>query len=88
MFASAGNPFFKDLCIDLMSIVHVFVSYGTDPCSVVILQQKKTKFMVLDTNLLGDIDPSFSPSESDTFNQCWLIICWRVSNKFLLCNYY
>ena len=80
MFASASNPFFKDLCIDLISIIIMFMGYGTNPCSIVILQQKKTKFMVLDANLLGNVEPSVSPSESDTFNQGWLIICWRVRN--------
>ena len=42
-------------------------------CSVVILQQKETKFMVLDTNLPGNVDSSLSSLESDTINKGWLV---------------
>jgi len=41
-----------------------------NPCSVVILQQE-TKVTVLDTDLLGNGDPSLSSSESDIVNQGW-----------------
>jgi len=80
MSAFASNPFFKDLCINLISIIIMFMGYGTNPCTIVILQQEETKVTVLDTNLLRNVDPPLSPSESDTFNQGWLIICWRVRN--------
>ena len=73
MLASAIDPLLEDLHIDLFSIIPMFVSYGTDPCSRVILQEKDTKLVVLDTNLLGNVDSSFSSSESDAFNQVWLI---------------
>ena len=81
MLASASDPLLKDLHIDLLSIIHMFVSNGLDSCSSVILQQEETKIMVLDTNLLGNVDSSFSPSESDTFNWGWsisFIIYWKV----------
>ena len=48
----------------------MLMSYGTNG---VILQQEETKLVVLDTNLLGNVDPSLSPSESDTVNQSWSI---------------
>ena len=48
----------------------MLMSYGTNG---VILQQEETKLVVLDTNLLWDVDPSLSPSESDTVNQSWSI---------------
>ena len=35
--------------------------------------------MILDTNLLGNVDPSLSSSESDTFNQGWSIC---LGNEF------
>ena len=87
MFASASDPLLEDLHIDLFSIIHMFVSYGLDPCSSIIIQQEETKVMILDANLLRDIDSSLSPSKSDTFNQGWsisLIIYWRMKYRLLL----
>ena len=65
----------------------MFVSQRINPCSSVILQHEETKLTVLDTNLLRDIDSSFPPSESDTFNQGWsisLIIYWRMKYRLPL----
>ena len=73
MLASASDPLLEDLHIDSFSIIIMFVGYGTNPCSSVILQQEETKVVVLDANLLGNIDSSFSTSKSDTFNQSWSI---------------
>jgi len=59
----------------------MFVSNGLNPCPSIILQQEETKIVVLDANLLGNVDSSFSPSESDTFNWGWsisFIIYWKV----------
>ena len=79
MLASASNPFLENLQIDLFSIIPMPVSYGTNPCSRIILQQKEAKVTVLGTNLLGNVDPPLSPLKSDTFNQAWLIC---LGNEF------
>ena len=52
MFASACDPLLEDLHTDLLSIIHIFVSYGMNSCSSVTLKEEETKVVVLDANLL------------------------------------
>ena len=73
MLASATDPLFEDLFIDFLGIIHIFVSYRFYSLLTVIIQQKQTKVAVLCTDFLRNADPSFTPSEADTFNQGWLI---------------
>ena len=92
MLASASDPLSEDLHIYLLGIIPVFVSYGTDPHSSVIFQQEEAKVMVHDANLLRNVDPSFSPSEPDAFNQGWsvslIIYCrFRVERIMELANF-
>ena len=51
-----------------------------DPRSSIILQQEETKLVVLDANLLRNVDPSLSSSESDAFN----LLEHRGENMFVL----
>ena len=58
MLAFAGNSLFKDLLVNFLSLIHILLSYGFDPLSILILQQEETKILVLDANLLGNVDLS------------------------------
>ena len=81
MFASASDPLFDNLFVDFLSLILITVSYRFDPLSILILKQEKTKITVLDANLLRNVDPSLSPSESDAFDQGWLVNYWSREYK-------
>ena len=81
MFASASDPLFKDLFVNFLSFIHILFCYSFDSLSILILQQEKTKITVLDANLLRNVDPSLSSSESDAFDQGWLVNYWSMDNK-------
>jgi len=76
MLAFVSYPLSKDLTINLLSIVHMFVSNSTDP---VIIQEEEAKLIVLCPNLLWNVYYTpLSSWELDTLSQCWsisLVIC-------------
>ena len=65
MLASANNPLFENLFVDSLSITFMLMSYGMNPCSIMIIQQEETKVIIACANLLRSVDNSLFPLESE-----------------------
>ena len=73
MLAFASQPLLENLHVDLFCIIPMFVSYRADSRTIVILQDKETKLVIISTNLLWNIDRFLSPLKSDAVDQAWFI---------------
>ena len=61
MLASANNPLFEDLFVDLLSINFMLTCYGMNPSSIIIIQQEETKVIIACAYLLRKVDSSLFP---------------------------
>jgi len=73
MLASTTEPFIKDLHVNPLGVTMVFHLDNTDPSPSRIFQEENAKLRILCPNLLGNVDPSSFPSESETLRKCWLV---------------